>query len=60
MSHDGIKGTTMNWIKDFLSNRTQSVVLEEHTFTPLCVLSGVQKVFISSSIPDIDQRHARL
>ena len=41
LAYYGVKGSTLNWIKDFLSSRTQSVVLEGHTSSPLDVLSGV-------------------
>ena len=41
MAYYGVFGTTLSWIRDFLSHRTQSVVLEGHTSSPLDVLSGV-------------------
>ena len=41
MEYYGIRGSTLHWIKDFLSSRTQSVVLEGHTSGSLDVTSGV-------------------
>ena len=41
MAYYGVSGTTLSWIRDFLSHRTQSVVLEGHTSSPVDVVSGV-------------------
>ena len=41
LDHYGIKGNTLNWIKDFLCDRTQSVVVEGQTSAPIPVTSGV-------------------
>ncbi|XP_062601422.1 uncharacterized protein LOC134263130 [Saccostrea cucullata] len=41
LKHFGVSGTTVGWIKDLLSQRTQSVVLDGHISSPLDVLSGV-------------------
>lgn len=41
MDHYGIRGETLKWIQDFLSKRTQSVLLEGHKSGPLDVISGV-------------------
>lgn len=37
----GIRGQTLKWIKSFLDNRTQSVVLNGHSSEPIPVSSGV-------------------
>ena len=37
----GIKGTTLRWIKSFLSNRHQQVVIDSETSGPAPVMSGV-------------------
>ena len=41
MDYYGVRDNTLLWIRDFLLNRTQSVVLEGHTSDPLVVVSGV-------------------
>ncbi|XP_052675417.1 uncharacterized protein LOC128157091 [Crassostrea angulata] len=41
MDYYGIRGVTLKWIQDFLSKRTQSVLLEGHKSGPLDVISGV-------------------
>ena len=41
LSHYGINGNILTWIKDFLNNRHQTVVLEGEHSTPCKVLSGV-------------------
>jgi len=41
LKHYGIQGRTVRWIQAFLSNRTQSVVLEGETSDPVNVASGV-------------------
>ena len=41
MDYYGVGDNTLLWIRDFLLNRTQSVVLEGHTSGPLDVVSGV-------------------
>ena len=37
----GVRQNTLEWIKQFLTNRTQSVILENHKLDPLDVVSGV-------------------
>ena len=37
----GIRGNILNWIKDFLDNRTQSVILNGSNFHNITVSSGV-------------------
>ena len=37
----GIRGSTCQWIKSFLTNRTQRVVLENSESSSICVSSGV-------------------
>jgi hypothetical protein len=39
--HYGIRGSLSNWIKDFLTDRTQSVVIDGVKSSPADVLSGV-------------------
>ncbi len=41
IEHYGIQGRTLNWIKSFLSNRKQCVVLEVEVSDEVDVLSGV-------------------
>ncbi len=37
----GIRGLVLNWIKNFVTNRTQSVYLADATSTPLSISSGI-------------------
>ena len=41
MDYYGVRKSTLHWIRNFLLNRTQSVVLVGHTSDPLDVVSGV-------------------
>ena len=41
LSHYGIQGTLLEWIKDFLTNRTQQVVINNISSESVKVLSGV-------------------
>ena len=41
LNHYGIRGNLYSWISSFLSKRSQKVLLDGHTSTPLPVLSGV-------------------
>ena len=41
LRHYGIRNSLSNWIKNFLSNRVQSVVVEGESSTSAAVLSGV-------------------
>jgi hypothetical protein len=41
LKHYGITGKTNEWMKNFLSDRTQSVVVEGETSTSIAVESGV-------------------
>ena len=41
LSHYGIRGTTLRWIQDFLTNRTQQVVGNGYSSSPSQVTSGV-------------------
>ena len=41
LTHYGIKGTTLRWIQDFLTNRTQQVVVNGCSSSPSQVISGV-------------------
>ena len=42
----GIRGNTLNWIKNFLDNRTQSVLLNGTNFDNIPVSSGVPQVSV--------------
>ena len=39
--HYGIRGTLLTWIENFLSNRSQRVILDNKQSSPSDVLSGV-------------------
>jgi hypothetical protein len=41
MEFYGVRQNSLEWIKQFLTNRTQSVILENHKSDPLDVVSGV-------------------
>jgi hypothetical protein len=41
MEFYGVRQNTLEWTKQFLTNRTQSVILENHKSDPLDVVSGV-------------------
>lgn len=41
LDHNGIRNNTLDWIKHFLTDRTQQVVVEGHASTPVVVSSGV-------------------
>ena len=41
LAYYGVRGTTNSWISDFLSNRSQRVVVEGEKSTPVSVRSGV-------------------
>ena len=41
LQYYGIQGTYLNWIKEFLSNREQQIVVDNKFSTPLKVTSGV-------------------
>ena len=41
LEHYGVRGTTLQWIKSFLSNRTQKVVVEGKSSSSAPVTSGV-------------------
>ena len=41
LAHYGIRGTTLRWIQDFLTNRTQQVVVNGCSSSPSQVTSGV-------------------
>jgi hypothetical protein len=46
LKHYGITGKTNGWIKNFLSDMTQSVVVEDETSTSIPVESGVPQVSV--------------
>ena len=41
LAHYGIQGMLLDWVKDFLSNRSQIVILNNASSEPTEVLSGV-------------------
>ena len=41
LAHYGVWGTTLNWIKDFLFDRTQTVILRGHISSTCRIISGV-------------------
>ena len=41
LDHYGIRGTTLNWIQNFLTNRTQKVVVDGSSSESARVKSGV-------------------
>lgn len=50
LKHYGITGKTNEWIKNFLSDRTQSVVVEGETSTSIPVESGVPQGSVLESL----------
>ena len=69
LKHYGITGKTNEWIKNFLSDRTQSVVVEGETSTSIPVESGVPQksvlrptlfLFYINDMPDGVQSTVRL
>ena len=43
LDHYGIRGNLLQWIKSFLANRTQQVLVEGHTSSPAPITSGVSQ-----------------
>ena len=41
LEHYGIRGELLNWIKNYLSNRTQKVIVEGKISDSITVISGV-------------------
>ena len=41
LSHYGIRNNTLNWIQNFLTNRTQQVIINGYSSSPSNVISGV-------------------
>jgi hypothetical protein len=69
LKHNGITGKINEWIKNFLSDRTQSVVVEGETSTSIPVESGVPQgsvlepslfLFYINDMPDGIQSTVRL
>ncbi|KAI8496921.1 zinc ion binding [Branchiostoma belcheri] len=59
LQYYGIQGTTLNWLKAFLTNREQTVVMEGKASAPVRVASGVPPVnqqdiqqHLNSTIPE--------
>ena len=46
LNHYGIRGKTNTWIQNFLSNRTQAVVVDGETSNSISVESGVPQVSV--------------
>ena len=63
----GVRQNTIEWIKQFLTNRTQSVIFENHKSDPLDVVSGVPQgtvtlLFLAyiNDLPEATSSSARL
>ena len=41
LSYYGIRNATLNWIQNFLTNRTQQVIISGYSSSPSNVISGV-------------------
>ena len=50
LHHCGVRGQVLNWIKAFLSNRSQTVVLESEKSSQVTVTSGVPQGSVLGSI----------
>jgi hypothetical protein len=60
LKHYGITGKTNEWIKNFLSDRTQSVVVEGETSTSISVLEPSLFLFYINDMPEGIQSTVRL
>ena len=51
VDHYGIRGTTLNWIQNFLTNRTQKVVVDGSSSESARVRSGVPQGTVLGPLP---------
>ena len=62
LDHYGIRGTTLNWIHNFLTNRTQKVVVDGSSSESARVRSGVPLLFLTyiNDLPSTVSSQVRL
>ena len=65
LDHYGVRGETYNWIRSFLTNRSQQVIVNRETLDNVPVVSGVPQwpllfLMFINDLPDSDTSKTRL